>query len=92
MSTPPPPEPGQPVLPPSAGRRILAVVLAVIGFLAIVLGLLYIFAGTSLPAVVEGSSHHGHHAVRATVSFVIAAVCFVAAWLLSRRRPSAGGG
>jgi hypothetical protein len=79
----------QPGPPQPAGQRLLAIVLAIIGILAAVLGLLYIIAGTSLPTMLEGSSHHGHHAVRAAISFIVAAACFFGAWLASRQR-SAG--
>jgi uncharacterized RDD family membrane protein YckC len=80
------------VTPAPAAQRILAMTLAVIGILAVLLGLLYVFAATSLPATLEGSSHHGHHAVRAAVTFVIAAACFLGTGLTTRRRPAAGSG
>ena len=93
MTIPQSPEPAQPARPPSSGgQQALAAIVAVIGILAVVLGLLYIYAGTSLPTMLEGSSHHGHHDVRAAVSFVIAAACFIGAGLAARRRPPRASG
>lgn len=93
MTIPQSPEPAQPARPPSSGgQRTLAAIVAVIGILAVILGLFYIYAGTSLPTMLEGSSHHGHHDVRAAVSFVIAAACFTGAGLATRRRPPSASG
>jgi uncharacterized membrane protein len=64
------------------------VILAIIGLLFVALGLIYIIHGTLLPDFLQGSTHHGHHQIRATVSFVIAVIFFIAAWLTARRRPS----
>ncbi len=93
MSTPPSSGPAHPAAkPPPGGQRNLAAILAVIGILAAILGLLYLFAASSLPSALEGSSHTGHHVYRAVAAFVVAAACLVGAWLASRRRQSAGGG
>jgi hypothetical protein len=72
-----------------SGRRATALILAIIGILGIVLGLLYLFAAKSLPNFVVGHVHHGHHVVRATVSIVIGLALIAAGWLASRTRSSA---
>jgi hypothetical protein len=68
----------------SPGRRALAVILAIIGFLAIIAGILYLTgAANSLPFM-AGSAHKGHHLIRAGISFVAGAALLAGAWLAAR--------
>jgi hypothetical protein len=69
----------------SSGRRTLAVVLAIIGILAILAGILYVAGAANSLHFMVGSVHKGHHAVRAAVAFVIGIVLLVCAWFASRR-------
>jgi L-asparagine transporter-like permease len=69
-----------------SNKRLLAIILAVIGVLFAILGIVYLtVAAGSLPSPlghINGST--GHHALRMAVSFVIAVVCLVAAWFVNR--------
>lgn len=69
-----------------SNKRLLAIILAVIGVLFAILGIIYLtVAAGSLPSPlghISGST--GHHALRMAVSFVIAVVCLVAAWFVNR--------
>jgi len=69
----------------------MALVLAIIGVLGVILGLLYLFAASSLPNSLVGSVHHGHHIVRAGVSILVGLAFIVGAMLASRGRSSASG-
>jgi 1,4-dihydroxy-2-naphthoate octaprenyltransferase len=73
------------------GKRALTSVLAIIGILGIILGLLYAFAAKSLPNMMLGHVHAGHHVVRAGTSIVVGLAFLVAAWLAGRRRPPGPG-
>jgi hypothetical protein len=70
----------------SAGKRTLSWILAFIGILGVILGLLYLFAAKSLPSMMVGTVHTGHHVVRASVSIVVGLVLVAAGWLTGRRR------
>lgn len=73
------------------GRRPLTIILAIIGILALIAGILYVSGAANSIHVMVGSVHKGQHAVRAAVSFVVGVVCLVGA-LITRARPGQGGG
>lgn len=72
-----------------SGRGPLVAVLAIIGVLAIILGILYIAGALNSVHFMVGSTHKGHHQVRAAVSFVVG-VAFLIGAFIARARPSAG--
>jgi hypothetical protein len=74
-----------------AGRRLIALVLAVAGIIGVVIGLLFLFTATSLPSMVQGSSHTGHHIFRATFSIVLGLVLVAMAALIGRGGHGASG-
>ncbi|HTP15793.1 MAG TPA: hypothetical protein VMK13_08140 [Streptosporangiaceae bacterium] len=78
----------------SAGRRPITIVMAVIGIIGIIVGLLYLFAGTSLPSfMVSGSHvHNGNHLIRGLVALVVGAALVFAAWRAGRSRTGAASG
>jgi uncharacterized membrane protein YidH (DUF202 family) len=69
----------------SSGRRALAVILAIIGVLAIIAGILYVAGAANSLHFMVGSVHRGHHLVRAAVSFAVGVVLLVGAWFAARR-------
>jgi uncharacterized membrane protein YidH (DUF202 family) len=71
--------------PTSPGRRALAVVLAIIGVLAIIAGILYVAGAANSLHFMVGSVHKGHHLVRAAISVVVGVALLVGAWLAARR-------
>jgi uncharacterized membrane protein YidH (DUF202 family) len=72
----------------SPGRRALAVILAIIGVLAIIAGILYLAGAANSLHFMVGSVHKGHHLVRATVSFVIGVALLTGAWFAARAGPN----
>jgi hypothetical protein len=68
--------------------RALAIVLAILGVLAIILGVLYIAGALDSVHFLVGSHHKGSHEVRAGVSFVVGIVLLVLAWAAGRTRSS----
>jgi uncharacterized membrane protein YidH (DUF202 family) len=64
----------------SSGRRTLAVVLAIIGVLAIIAGILYVAGAANSLHFMVGSVHKGHHLLRAAVSLVIGVALLIGAW------------
>ncbi len=70
----------------SSSKRTLAAVLAILGVLAIVAGILYVTKTANSLHFMVGSVHHGYHQARLAVSFAVGIVLLVAAWLVARRR------
>jgi preprotein translocase subunit SecY len=74
----------------SAGRTILAVILALIALVFIVVAIIYIAEpASSLPSFVPGRAAHsdGHHPLRVVGSFVIGIVFAVGAWFALAYKP-----
>ena len=68
----------------SADRRPLAVILTVLGVLAIIAGILYLAGVANSLHFMVGSVHKGHHLVRAAVSFVVGIALLTGAWFVAR--------
>lgn len=71
----------------SAGsKKPLIIILAVIGVLALILGILYMVAGNSLPSFLTSGSHvkSGNHLYRGAVCLVVGVVALIGAWLSGR--------
>ena len=75
----------------SSGRGPLVIVLTVIGILAIIAGILYVAGAANSIHFMVGSVHHGHHQIRAIVSFVIGIACLIGAYI-AKTRPAGGSG
>ena len=73
----------------SSGRGPLVIVLTVIGILAIIAGILYVSGAANSIHFMVGSVHHGHHQIRAIVSFVIGIACLIGAYI-AKTRPAGG--
>lgn len=76
----------------SSGSRTLAIILAIIGILALIAGIIYL-ASTSVPSFMAAGSHQhsGHHMIRAIVSLVIGVVLLAGAWFTGRRGSASSG-
>ncbi len=72
--------------PARSPNRALAIVLGILGVLAIILGALYVAGALNSVHFLVGSVHHGSHIVRAGVSFVAGVVLLILAWAASRSR------
>jgi threonine/homoserine/homoserine lactone efflux protein len=74
----------------STSKKPLVIVLAVIGVLAIVVGILYMVAGDSLPSFLTAGSHvhKGNHLARGGVALVIGVACLIGAWFSSKTKSS----
>jgi amino acid permease len=70
----------------SSGKRIGALILAIIGILLIILALIYVVtAAGSLPSFIPGhiNGSSGHHPLRAGVALIVGLVLLGGAWWLS---------
>jgi hypothetical protein len=78
----------------SSGNRALALVLAILGVLAIIVAIIYItVAAGSLPSImghINGST--GHRPLRAGISLVAGLILLGLAWGVSRGRKSGNSG
>lgn len=70
----------------SSGTSALAIVLAILGVLAIIVGVLYVAGTLNSVHFLVGKTHHGHHQARAAVSFVVGVILLALAWFTGRRR------
>jgi hypothetical protein len=68
----------------SPARRVLVLVLAVLGVLGVLAGILYAAGVANHVHFLVGSTHHGHHQVRLAVSLVLGVVLLAGAWFLNR--------
>ena len=69
----------------SSGKRIGALILAIVGILLVILALIYMTtAAGSLPSFIPGhlNGSTGHHPLRAGVSLVVGLVLLGGAWWL----------
>jgi hypothetical protein len=65
------------------------IVLAVIGILAIIAGILYVSGAANSLHFMDGAVHKGHHEVRAIVSFVVGIAFLIGAYITKSRQPAA---
>jgi hypothetical protein len=72
----------------SSSRKPLVIVLAIIGIVALVLGFLYLFAGSSLPSFLTAGSHvsKGNHNIRGIVCLVVGVVVLIGSWIFGRSK------
>jgi hypothetical protein len=77
-----------------SSKRAIALVLAVVGALFLILGIIYLAVPAgSLPSLLGHiSGSKGHHALRMTLSFVAGVVCLAVAWFLNRGAKVPSGG
>jgi amino acid permease len=70
----------------SSGRRVGALILAIVGILLLILALIYVVtAAGSLPSFIPGhiQGSTGHHPLRAGVALVVGLVLLAGAWWLA---------
>jgi hypothetical protein len=73
----------------SSSRGPLVIILAVIGVVGIIAGILYLSGAANSIHFMVGSVHKGHHLVRAIVSLVVG-VAFLIGAFIARARPASG--
>jgi threonine/homoserine/homoserine lactone efflux protein len=74
----------------TTSKKPLVIVLAVVGVLAIIVGILYMVAGDSLPSFLTAGSHvhKGNHLARGGVALVLGVACLIGAWFSSKTKSS----
>ena len=75
----------------ASGRQTLVIVLAVIGILGIIAGIMFLSGAANSIHFMVGSVHKGHHVIRAIVSLVVGAAFLVGAYIARPRTPSERG-
>jgi hypothetical protein len=70
----------------SSSNRTLAIILGIVGILALIAGIIYL-ASSSVPSFMAAGSHQhsGHHMIRAIVSLVIGVGLLAGAWFTNRK-------
>jgi uncharacterized membrane protein HdeD (DUF308 family) len=78
----------------SSGRTIVAVILVIIGILAIIAGVLYLVEpAKSLPSILGTITHpaaraNAHRTLRGWTALAVGVICLVAAWFTGRTASS----
>ena len=78
----------------SSGKTIAAVILVIIGVLALVAGIIYFLEpAKSLPSILGTITHpasraNAHRSLRGIIALVVGVICLVAAWFVGRRGTS----
>jgi hypothetical protein len=72
----------------STSKKPLVVILAVIGVVAIIVGILYMVAGNSMPSFLTAGSHvhKGNHLARGGVALVVGLACLIGSWFSTKSK------
>jgi hypothetical protein len=73
-----------------SGRGPLVIVLAIVGILGIIGGILYVSGAANSIHFIDGSVYRGHHDVRAVVSFIVGIAFLIMAYI-AKTRPARTG-
>jgi protein-S-isoprenylcysteine O-methyltransferase Ste14 len=70
----------------SSSNRVGVIILAVIGVLALIAGIIYLVSGSVPHFMAAGSHQHsGHHLIRAAVCLVVGVALLAGAWFTGRK-------
>lgn len=74
----------------STGRKPLVIILAVIGIVAVIVGVLYLIGGSAVPHFLIAGSHvkKGHHIARGGVALVVGIAALIGSWFATKSRSS----
>ena len=74
----------------STSRKPLVIILAVIGIVAIILGILYFIGGSAVPHFLVAGSHvkKGSHLARGGVALVVGIAALVGSWFATKSKSS----
>jgi uncharacterized membrane protein len=74
----------------SSSTRVWVIILAVVGILALIAGIIYLVSSSVPHFMAVGSHQHsGRHLIRAVVSLVVGVALLVGAWFTGRKRSAA---
>jgi hypothetical protein len=74
----------------SASKKPLIIILAVIGVVAIILGILFLVGGSAIPSFLIAGSHvkKGHHLARGGVALVVGIAALIGSWFATKSKSS----
>jgi uncharacterized membrane protein YidH (DUF202 family) len=74
----------------STSRKPLVIILAVIGIVAIIVGILYLIGGSAIPHFLIAGSHvkKGHHLARGGVALVVGIAFLIGSWFATKSKSS----
>jgi uncharacterized membrane protein YidH (DUF202 family) len=74
----------------STSRKPLVIILAVIGVVAIILGILYFIGGSAVPHFLVAGSHvkKGSHLARGGVALVVGIAALIGSWFATKSKSS----
>ena len=75
----------------STSKKPLVIILAVIGIVAIIVGILYLIGGSAVPHFLVSGSHvkgNGHHLARGGVALVVGIAALIGSWFATKSKSS----
>ncbi len=74
----------------STSKKPLVIILAVIGIVLIIVGILYFIGGSAIPHFLIAGSHvkKGHHLARGGVAVVVGIAALIGSWFATKSKSS----
>jgi uncharacterized membrane protein YidH (DUF202 family) len=74
----------------STSKKPLVIILAVIGIVLIIIGILYLIGGSAVPHFLIAGSHvkKGHHLARGGVALVVGIAALIGSWFATKSKSS----
>ncbi len=75
----------------STSKKPLVIILAVIGIVAIIVGILYLVGGSAVPHFLVAGSHvkgKGHHLARGGVAIIVGIAALIGSWFATKSKSS----
>ncbi len=76
----------------STSRKPLVIILAVVGIVLIIVGILYLIGGSAVPHFLVAGSHvkgsKGHHLARGGVALIVGIAALIGSWFASKSKSS----
>jgi hypothetical protein len=73
----------------STSRKPLVIILAVIGIVLIIIGILYLIGGSAVPHFLVAGSHvkgKGHHLARGGVAIIVGLAALIGSWFATKSK------
>jgi hypothetical protein len=75
----------------STSRKPLVLILAVVGIVLVIVGILYLVGGSAVPHFLVAGSHvkgKGHHLARGGVALIVGIAALIGAWFATKSKSS----
>jgi uncharacterized membrane protein YidH (DUF202 family) len=72
----------------STSKKPLVIILAVVGIVLIIIGILYLIGGSAIPHFLIAGSHvkKGHHLARGGVAIIVGLAALIGSWFATKSK------